>query len=113
IVRELVYAPYVGDLTAHQLSTIIAIAAYGGLVYAMLSKEFLNASQRTLWMVGVLWVVMTVTFEFSFGYYVDGASWMELIGDYNLFRGNVWGLFLVFILIIPHLVKRLAQKLQG
>lgn len=110
VIRESLYAPWVDDLTAHQISTVIAIVAYVLLAYVMLRKIILNASVGTLWLVGMLWVIMTIAFEFGFGHYVDGASWSELLTDYNLLAGHMWGLFLVGIFATPHLVLWLRKR---
>ncbi|HYD93229.1 MAG TPA: hypothetical protein VEB18_02105 [Candidatus Paceibacterota bacterium] len=110
IVRESFYASYVGDLAAHQISTIIAIGAYVALAYAMLHKKVVDVPMKVLWLIGALWVVMTVAFEFGFGHYIDGAPWSELIADYNLFAGRVWGLFLLGIFVTPRLVRALALR---
>ncbi|HWH07001.1 MAG TPA: hypothetical protein VNU47_00515 [Candidatus Paceibacterota bacterium] len=110
IVRESLYAPYVGDLAAHQISTAVAIIAYIALAYVMLRKRIIAASPRDLWLIGLLWVIMTIAFEFGFGHYVDGTPWSELLADYNLFAGHVWGLFLLGIFVTPHLVRMAGVK---
>lgn len=110
IVRESVYAQYVGDLTAHQISTVIAIGAYIALAYVMLRKHFQEASLGVSLLIGALWVAMTVIFEFGFGHYVDGAPWSELLADYNLFKGHVWGLFLLTIFLTPLIVRKLVRN---
>ncbi len=106
IAREFMYKPVVGDLTAHQISTVIACIAFFLLAYSMLKEQVSRATNRTLLLVGAMWVGMTVLFEFTFGHYVDGISWERLLADYNIFYGRVWGLFLLFILMTPLLAKR-------
>lgn len=41
------------------------------------------------WLVGGMWVAMTVLFEFSFGHYIVGNSWRVLLEAYNLLEGNL------------------------
>ncbi|MCR4326693.1 MAG: hypothetical protein NUV52_03490 [Candidatus Roizmanbacteria bacterium] len=106
IAREFVYKPMVGDLIAHQISTAIACIAFFLLAYSMIKKQAVGASSRRLVLVGVLWVLMTILFEFSFGHYVDGVSWERLLADYNIFQGRVWGVFLLLVLLTPLLAKR-------
>lgn len=43
----------------------------------------------------------TIAFEFLFGHYVDGASWQELLADYNLFAGRLWPIVLASIAAAP------------
>ncbi len=108
--RELIYSPYVGELVAHQISTLTASLAYLILAYHVLRKHIRNQSTWTLLGIGSFWVVLTVIFEFGFGHYVDGAPWSELVADYNLFAGHVWGLFLIGIFVTPHLVRMIAAR---
>lgn len=105
IAREFMYKPVVGDLVAHQISTVIACIAFFLLAYSLIKNKAVSETNRTLLLIGMLWVVMTVLFEFSFGHYVDGVSWEKLLADYNIFQGRVWGLFLLCMLVTPLLAK--------
>ncbi len=105
IIREKFYKPYVKDLPAHQISTVIASVLFIILSYFMLRTEILNTSLSDLFIIGLVWVAMTVIFEFGFGHYIDGVSWEQLFEDYNIFKGRVWGLFLLVIFLSPYLVK--------
>lgn len=105
IIREKFYKQFAGDLTAHQISTGIALVAFISLSYFMLGTVISNTDPRNLFIVGLLWVVMTMVFEFGFGHYIDGVSWERLFSDYNLFKGRLWGLFLLVIFLSPYLVK--------
>jgi hypothetical protein len=57
-------------------------------------------------LIGGLWLLMTVAFEFLFGRYVAKQDWKRLLADYDLRRGRVWPLFLAWITILPWLVYR-------
>ena len=46
-------------------------------------------------MAGIMWVALTVAFEFLAGHYVFGNSWKRLTADYNVFRGRIWILVLL------------------
>jgi hypothetical protein len=47
---------------------------------------WLHATEkRVLVLIGILWLVLTVAFEFSFGHFVFGRSWEGLASDYNIF----------------------------
>ena len=52
-------------------------------------------------LVGIVWVALTVAFEFLAGHYVFGNSWERLIADYNVFRGRIWILVLLANLFAP------------
>jgi len=105
IIREATYKQVVGDFYSHQLSTISAIIAFLVVAYFLLGKSVLRASTQELLASGMLLVILTVAFEFLFGHYVDHASWEQLLTDYNIFKGHIWGVFLVVELLTPLIVK--------
>jgi hypothetical protein len=95
-----------GDRTAHIVSTLllsILVLTATWVLWPWLRP----ASSREAWLVGVLWVLLTVAFEFLAGHYVFGTSWKKLLGDYNVAQGRVWLLVLITTLLAPLLVFRL------
>lgn len=110
-VRELLYKPHIGELLAHQISTFLASIAVIAVAYFLLVKEIENISDKTLLIIGFLWVSLTVGFEFSFGYYVEHLSVSKMIADYNLLNGRVWILFLIIVFLTPLTVKALHKVL--
>lgn len=59
--------------------------------------------------IGVLWLVMTLAFEFGFGRLVQHKTWAELLEAYSFTDGNLWPLVLATVLISPWL----GAKLRG
>lgn len=100
--RESVYKNALGDLRAHQLSTLTALALFGVIIWG-LSRIWPLPSAKDAWRVGIIWLVLTVAFEFLFGHYVAGHSWAKLFADYNVFVGRVWPLVLLWLMIAPFL----------
>lgn len=109
IIRETTYKNLVGDFAAHQVSTIPAIIAFIVLAYFMLRKYINLAKNWQLFFIGFFWFIVTVIFEFSFGYFVDGNSWQSLINDYNLFQGRLWLLFLINEIFTPYIIKLISN----
>lgn len=105
ILRQSTYGKMVSDLTAHQVSTVTAIIFMGMLVF-WLNRRWPIESASQAWLIGVIWLVLTVAFEFGFGHFVVGHTWSKLLADYNLFNGRVWSLFLLWILAMPYLAFR-------
>lgn len=105
IIREYSYGKWVSELTAHQLSTISAIALSGLLVFLLHHSWPLQSSGQA-WVIGGVWLGLTIIFEFGFGHFIVGHTWSRLFADYNLFAGRLWLLFLVWILIVPNVVYR-------
>ena len=108
IIREKIYAQYMSELAAHQLSTLIAIILFGIYIY-FLTGIFNIQSVKQALLIGGIWLTMTVIFEFVFGHFVAGHSWSQLFMDYNLFRGRVWILVLVWILVAPYVCYRIRS----
>ncbi len=106
--RESWYGNYLSELAAHQLSTLTAVILFG--VYIWFVVRFwppTSAAQAVA--VGLLWLVMTIAFEFLFGHYVAGHSWERLLHDYNLLAGRVWPLVLVWVAVAPYLFFRMSK----
>ena len=109
IVRVKVYAPFMDDLTAHQVSTLIGIFLFGIYIWLLTGIIKIESSQQAL-LVGLLWLVMTVAFEFLFGHYVAGHPWSKLFHDYNIFKGRVWLLVLIWTTLAPYIFYRVRSK---
>lgn len=45
---------------------------------------------RDAWGVGILWLVLTLAFEFLAGHYLFGDSWAKLLAEYNVLQGRLW-----------------------
>lgn len=108
LLRERTYGRRVGELRAHQISTLTGMLLTGVAVWAFAAIVPLDDSSDA-WMAGLIWVGMTIAFEFGFGHWVAGHSWTRLLGDYDLLAGRVWLLYLVWIGLLPYLVHRLAR----
>jgi len=104
-VRELVYKPFTGELLAHQVSTIKGSVAFFLLAFFLLRHYMYNTPNDKLLFIGLMWVVLTIVFEFSLRIFVTGASWNEMLNDYNIGQGRIWIFFLVIILITPFVIK--------
>ena len=57
-------------------------------------------------MVGLLWAVLIVLFEFSLGAAL-GSSQQRMLSDYNMAEGGLMPLGLLFMLFAPALAARL------
>jgi hypothetical protein len=106
--RDFAYKPYVGEMLAHQISCFTGIALFA-LLIGLLTKRWQLKSSRQAWIVGLLWLTMTISFEFLFFHYVRGVAWSILLHDYNVFDGRLWILVLVWVTIAPRVFWRLQQ----
>jgi hypothetical protein len=101
LIRELLLRKFVGKLRAHQLSTVTLIIFFAVYIWFIM-KRFPPASGTMAILVGLVWVLMTLCFEFGFGRY-RGNSWATLLEDYNLFKGRLWILIPAWVLVAPFL----------
>lgn len=104
--REATFARSLPELRAHQLSTFIGAAAMGVLMWFVIVR-WPPSSGREALVIGVLWLALTVAFEFFMGLVLRKRPWAEVIGAYDLRRGRVWVLFLLWITVAPWLFYRL------
>lgn len=108
-IRELLYKPYVGDLSAHQISTITLLVFFTVYLWILMSNWNIG-SENQAWIIGSLWLIMTLIFEFGFGHFIAGNSWDKLLHDYNILAGRVWIFALIWILTAPYVLFRIRNS---
>ncbi len=106
-VREWGYAKRLSEPAAHQVSTLSALVLLG-VYMAVVIRVWRPASAGQCIAVGLVWLVLTVGFEFVFGHYGAGHSWSRLLHDYNVFAGRVWILVPLWVAVAPILLYRLT-----
>ncbi|KAA3657709.1 MAG: hypothetical protein DWQ10_12720 [Calditrichaeota bacterium] len=109
IIREKFYGPSVSELSAHQLSTLIALVLFGIYIFYMVKFFPMNSSAQALF-IGGMWITMTICFEFLFGHYVVGHPWSKLLHDYNIMQGRVWILVLVWTFFAPYVFYKIRSE---
>jgi hypothetical protein len=99
-VRTALILPQTGEAVAHVISTVLL----GGIIFlvAWLSVRWMGPrTARDAFRIGVLWLTLTVAFEFLAGHYLFGTPWATLLADYDLIHGRIWPLVLVANLLAP------------
>jgi len=94
----------------HVISTVIFICVILVVTYLFLSNLKINYTKTDLLLIGALWLILTILFEFVFGHYVMGHSWNRLFADYNILKGRVWSFVLLTTFIAPLLIGSILQK---
>jgi hypothetical protein len=107
VLREATYGKRLSELRAHQVSTATGVVLFGLYVWG-LSRLWPLQSGGPAIAVGLLWIGLTVLFEFGFGHWVAGHTWHELLRDYDLLAGRVWVLLLLWIGIAPWVFHHLG-----
>ena len=59
--------------------------------------------------VGLIWLGLTVAFEFLFMHHVRGMPWSRLLHDYNVLEGRVWVFVLLWVFLAPLVVHRVRS----
>jgi hypothetical protein len=105
-VRQFGYARRLGDLRAHQLSTLIGLAVFSAYLWMLARVQPIGTPAQAVG-IGALWLAMTLLFEFGFGHYVAGHPWSWLLADFNILRGRLWILILAWCALAPWVSHRL------
>ncbi|PAU83278.1 hypothetical protein CK500_10830 [Halorubrum salipaludis] len=98
--REVVLIPRVGEYPGHVLSTAMLVLAILGISFGYFQWTAVEYTQVELLLVGVLWTVFTVGFEFLVGY-VENTPVSVTLGQYNVFAGQVWIAVPLTLLVSP------------
>lgn len=107
--RELFLVPNIGYPWALLLSGFILASCVVFVAwFSYHSVGSLNA--RTALGVGLIWLLLTLIFEFSFGRYVQHKSWVVILGAYTFERGNLWPVILIIILLSPSAVRHIYSN---
>jgi len=101
--REKILNPRLGEASGHVVSTLILSILV--VIVSWLSISWIGpANFRAAVIIGILWLFLTLVFEFLAGHYLFGASWDKLLTDYDLSRGRIWPLVLLTTLISPPVI---------
>ncbi|HEX5719712.1 MAG TPA: hypothetical protein VF179_26390 [Thermoanaerobaculia bacterium] len=104
--RVAVLVPRYGEGAGHVISTLLLCVLITLLSWAAIGWVHpATAAQAAA--VGVLWLALTVVFEFGFGRFVAHKTWAELLADYNVLGGRIWVLVLLTTMAAPYLGARL------
>ncbi|MCU1288560.1 MAG: hypothetical protein JWN60_789 [Acidobacteria bacterium] len=106
--RQLFLAPLIGDFTARRISFFIAVLLIFLITYLFI--RWINATTfKSLFAVGLLWMVLMTLFEFGLGIFVMNYSREQMLEDYDVSRGGLMGFGLIFMIFAPWLAAKLRN----
>ena len=109
--REAWLVPRIGGSAGHAVSSLSLSAGIGLLSW--LTIGWINpASTRDAFLIGLVWLSLTLAFEFLAGHYVFRKPWNELFADYDIVSGRIWVLVLVTTMVAP-LLSAYMHHLEG
>lgn len=100
VFRETVIVPRTGEYPGHVLSTALLVLAILAVSFLYFTNTGTAYSQAELLLIGIIWTVLTVGFEFLVGYLEDTPVSVTL-GQYDVFAGQVWILVPLTLLVSP------------
>ena len=104
--RQLFLAPAVGDFTARRISFFTGMLLIFLITY-LLVRWIGAPTSESLFVIGAMWAVLTLAFEFGIGFLVLGYSRERVFEDYDVSRGGLMGFGIVFMSPAPYLAARL------
>jgi hypothetical protein len=105
-IREALLIPMMGDVAGRAVSTLTLSGLVLLLTYLTIRWIHPRSGRETS-IIGILWVMLTLAFEFLAGHFVFGNAWSHLLEDYNVFRGRIWILVLITIALAPFVCARI------
>ena len=109
IMRELLLKRMLNPGNADALSAILGIALIA-VITSIGFRAIGDASAMALLTLSLALVAATVVFETVIGRVVDHKSWSELLAHYDLLRGELWPLVLVWLALTPFVWVRWARR---
>jgi hypothetical protein len=111
LLRDMVLVHALGPTSARLVSGIVLCAVIVAAA-AQAAPWHGKLAPRSFWLIGALWLVLTLLFETAVGY-AQHRSWQRLLDAYTLQDGNLWPLILVTTLIAPWLGARIRGIRQN
>ncbi len=108
LLREKVLVSMVGTEAALPASgVLLAILVF---LIALISVPFLGpADTKACIRIGLYWLVLTLSFEFLFGYFIVGKPWREIVQVFNVHKGDLF----IVVLLVTGFSPWLAAKTRG
>lgn len=108
VLRQTALLPFLDEFIARQVSAVLLVIFLTIYVNAVWRRLGIR-SAREAWMTGLIWVLLTMIFEFSLGYFVSGLTFGQIWEEYDLFAGKLWTLVLIALLILPPIFHRMRR----
>jgi hypothetical protein len=110
IARRLLLEPIIGDLLARQLSVVI-----GSVIIFMIAFVFIRwlkgSGKLHFFLVGAIWVGLTLIFEISIGRFAMGLTWERISSDYDLVKGGLMPFGLLVMLLAPLMTAKITDEI--
>ncbi|MDP2759288.1 MAG: hypothetical protein Q8O64_02620 [Sideroxyarcus sp.] len=112
ILREAMLLPNLSKPVAFFLSGLL-LSFFIFIVAIALARWLEPGTPSRCIHVGLLWLSLTLIFEFGFGGMMQGKSWAEMLEAYTFKDGNIWPIVLMVTLFAPLVAARIRLRRQG
>ncbi len=100
--RDTVLIPLLGKSGGFVVSGLLLCCFIAFVAYGLIRFQRGIASRQGV-LIGMLWLGLTLVFEFSFGHFVLHQSWAELRAAYTFKDGNLWPVILLVTFLAPYI----------
>jgi hypothetical protein len=107
--RQLFLAPLVGDFPARRIAFFTGLIIIFAITWFCI-KWIEVPDTKSLLGIGAMWVGLTLLFEFGLGFWVLDYSRERMFEDYDIGRGGLMGIGLLFLLFFPLLADKLQKN---
>lgn len=98
MVRENLLNYHLSENAALPISGLLLSSIIFGISY--IAVRYIPKSSVTTYLgIGLVWVLLTLSFEYGLGYYVLGKSWSEINEIFDVASGNLFTLVLLVTLL--------------
>ncbi len=110
--RERVLIPSMGSF-AGLIASGIVLSALVFIVACIAMPRLGRFTAGAYWIIGAVWLALTVIFEFGFGLFVERRTMAEVLRAYTFSGGNIWILVLAATLVSPWLAAHARGLLSA
>jgi hypothetical protein len=107
-VRWVFLRPHVGDFRSGQIGVFTGTPLILLAVYFCEPRLRVRSNGERL-QIGLLWLGLTLAFEFSFGHYAMHRSWESIGAEYNLLHGGLMPIGLLIFVFSPWIAGELRS----
>ena len=108
VLRARFLTPRVGDFRSRQLAVLTGSLLIGLITFfAFTWIGFKNPNQA--FQIGLMWFFLMFCFEMILGHYVFRFSWKWLFSDFNIFKGRLLIIGMVFLALAPWLCGKILH----
>lgn len=108
ILRGLFLVPVCGDLASRQIGVFTGSLII--LAIACMTIRWIGAKRRgELLAAGLVWMILTITFEIIFGRFVMNFDMGRILSDFNILKGGFLGMGMIFLAFSPLIAAKMRK----